>query len=79
MVLCLQVLIVDEVNTAEEVEVLRSMIAGGIRVVAGASACTSLASLIRNPHLNALVTGSRPVPSPFEKSSGPRSQSPTLR
>ena len=45
----------DEINSLEDVQVVHSIVGRGIRVVAGASACTSLASLLTNPDLSSLV------------------------
>lgn len=57
-VLCwVQIIIIDEITSLEDVQVVQSMVAGGIRVIAGASACTSLASLLASPHLSSVVQG----------------------
>lgn len=48
-------MIVDEINTLEDVQVVQSIVARGIKVIAGASACTSLVSLLTNPDLSSLV------------------------
>lgn len=45
----------DEIVSAQDVQVVQSIVARGIRVIAGASACTSLASLLTNPDLSSLV------------------------
>ena len=54
-------MIVDEINSLEDVQVLQSIVARGIRVIAGASGCISLASLLRNPNLSGVVGGTMPV------------------
>ena len=51
----MQIIIIDEINSLEDVQVVQSIIAGGIRVIAGASACTSLASLLASPLLSNLI------------------------
>ena len=50
-----QVMVVDEINSLEDVQVVQSIVGRGTRVVAGASACTSLASLLTNPDFSSLV------------------------
>lgn len=48
-------MVVDEINSLEDVQVVQSIVDRGIRVIAGASACTSLASLLTHPDLGRLV------------------------
>lgn len=45
----------DEINSVQDVQVVQSIVARGVRVIAGASACTSIASLLTNPDLSSLV------------------------
>ena len=45
----------DEINSVQDAQVVQSIVARGIRVIAGASSCTSLASLLTNPDLTSLV------------------------
>lgn len=55
----------DEINSVQDVQVVQSIVARGIRVIAGASACTSLASLLTNPDLSSLVRCATAVGSSF--------------
>ena len=52
----LQVIVVDEIGSAEEVKAVKSIAQRGVMIV-GTAHGVSLSSLIGNPELNALVGG----------------------